>query len=933
MPKRKTEVTSPKRRTEVAATAPTSGQPRFHMEFKNAAQRIAWGTFQQHDILFLIGPAGTGKAQPLDSIVYTPTGPRTMGKIRVKDKVCTPDGRVATVIGEFPQGEKDIYRIIFSNGDSVECCDEHLWVVSSKSARGWSDKTVNTKYIRENVKSPKGRRNLSIQVPTAVHFQESPTPMSPYLLGLLLGDGGFSGGSLTYSSADTELIESIKNSLVEGYHCVKLECGKYDYAIREKVLSRNNHYISVLRQLGLWGCRSWEKIIPEIYLYNSEAVRLQIVQGLMDTDGTVDKRTGSVSYMTTSEKMADQFKWLIESLGGICTIKNKIKNFKYKGKVKQGRLAFQCSISHEDAQSLFLLKRKCIFTKPRTKYHVKRTIDRVEYVGKKPAKCIMLNAVDGLYLTNHCVVTHNTHLSMAFAIHEILQRKKRQIVLTRPIVEAGESLGFLPGDFSEKVNPYMMPLLDSMKKLIGTQGPQHDLVATSVEIAPLAYMRGRAVTLDTNLITPEGLKPMGAIKLGDEVIGSNGQATMVIGVFPQGKKDIYKVSFSDHTSVRCSGDHLWSTMTLNEKRHDKGFTCKTTLEIKETVKNKHNQKVHRLPVVSAPVEFAPRPITIDPYLLGILLGDGHMGPTAIHLSSVDEEIIEECEKRLPEGTKILHRKDANYSIVMLGRPSRNNTNLLKAQIAELGLLGSRSHNKFIPDSYKFNTTEIRLEILRGLLDTDGCICEHRSGNNRIQYYTTSVQLCRDVEFLVRSLGGMAYSRKREFDETDFHEYKGHIVKHVHASYVIDIQIPLNPFRLSRKADRYGKIPKPVKLIKSVEYVGEEDCQCIQVDAKDHLFLLDDFIVTHNSFADSICIFDEAQNATFNQLKLFLTRIDDNSKIIITGDPGQTDLGEGSGLLDVLHRVDGIPGIGVVKFDKDSIVRHPLVALILEKLDS
>ena len=88
-----------------------------------------------------------------------------------------------------------------------------------------------------------------------------------------------------------------------------------------------------------------------------------------------------------------------------------------------------------------------------------------------------------------------------------------------------------------------------------------------------------------------------------------------------------------------------------------------------------------------------------------------------------------------------------------------------------------------------------------------------------------------------------------------------------------------------------------------------------------------------SFSHSICIFDEAQNATFNQLKLFLTRIDDNSKIIITGDPGQTDLGEGSGLLDVLHRVDGIPGIGVVKFDKDSIVRHPLVALILEKLDS
>jgi phosphate starvation-inducible PhoH-like protein len=88
--------------------------------------------------------------------------------------------------------------------------------------------------------------------------------------------------------------------------------------------------------------------------------------------------------------------------------------------------------------------------------------------------------------------TGKTFMAMAFAIHEILQRQKKQIVLTRPIVEAGESLGFLPGDFSEKVNPYMMPLLDSMKKLIGTQGLQHDLVASSVEIAPLAYMRGRS---------------------------------------------------------------------------------------------------------------------------------------------------------------------------------------------------------------------------------------------------------------------------------------------------------------------------------------------------------------------------------------------------------------------------------------------------------
>lgn len=84
-----------------------------------------------------------------------------------------------------------------------------------------------------------------------------------------------------------------------------------------------------------------------------------------------------------------------------------------------------------------------------------------------------------------------THLAMAFAVNEILQRRKSRIILTRPIVESGENLGFLPGDLLEKVNPYMMPLYDVLRKLVGTEGPQRELIDRSIEIAPIAYMRGR----------------------------------------------------------------------------------------------------------------------------------------------------------------------------------------------------------------------------------------------------------------------------------------------------------------------------------------------------------------------------------------------------------------------------------------------------------
>ena len=87
--------------------------------------------------------------------------------------------------------------------------------------------------------------------------------------------------------------------------------------------------------------------------------------------------------------------------------------------------------------------------------------------------------------------TGKSHLACAFAISEILSKKKKKIVLTRPIVEAGESLGYLPGTFEEKVNPYMLPLFDCMERCLGPDGPQREIVNKSVELAPLAYMRGR----------------------------------------------------------------------------------------------------------------------------------------------------------------------------------------------------------------------------------------------------------------------------------------------------------------------------------------------------------------------------------------------------------------------------------------------------------
>ena len=84
-----------------------------------------------------------------------------------------------------------------------------------------------------------------------------------------------------------------------------------------------------------------------------------------------------------------------------------------------------------------------------------------------------------------------TFLAMAYAINAVLSQQCDKIVLTRPIVESGEKLGFLPGTFGEKVNPYMQPLYDAIEVMVGRGGRQREVINKAVVLAPLCYMRGR----------------------------------------------------------------------------------------------------------------------------------------------------------------------------------------------------------------------------------------------------------------------------------------------------------------------------------------------------------------------------------------------------------------------------------------------------------
>jgi phosphate starvation-inducible PhoH-like protein len=212
------------------------------------------------------------------------------------------------------------------------------------------------------------------------------------------------------------------------------------------------------------------------------------------------------------------------------------------------------------------------------------------------------------------------------------------------------------------------------------------------------------------------------------------------------------------------------------------------------------------------------------------------------------------------------------------------------------------------------------------------------GTCRVQYRTTSPMLRDDVVWLVRSLGGVAYSRTRSAPGRRPGHADGRDVTHGCDAYVVDIRLPegLPPFRLSRKRAAYEPTGggRPTRFIDTLEPVGEQETVCIQVGAEDSLYVTDDFLVTHNSLNDAFIILDEAQNTSPEQMKMFLTRLGFGSKIVVTGDVTQIDLPSGtrSGLKVVEDILDGVGDLVFNRLTAQDVVRHRLVGKIVAAYD-
>jgi replicative DNA helicase len=388
---------------------------------------------------------------------------------------------------------------------------------------------------------------------------------------------------------------------------------------------------------------------------------------------------------------------------------------------------------------------------------------------------------------------------------------------------------------------------------------------------------GKSLSVSEPVLTPFGWTKMGDLKLGDKVVGSDGKPQYVIGVYPQGVRPIYKVEFTDNTFVNCDEEHLWSVNTLNMR------TAKTRVNGKGLYKPKYGYKVvktsdmmkdikkrgrynYRLPIVS-PIHFEEKEVLIDPYLLGLLLGDGYIGkgnnnPT---ISTKDDELFENI-KHLNNHTSYTEYTRENTKTIKSIRLKSSVGNDLE----KIGLKGCLSNSKFIPKEYLYNSLNVRLSIFQGLMDTDGYV----NKKGMCQFSTVSKQLSEDVRELVLSLGGTVRTNKKLPTFKSNGEKKiGQLCYNLTISFANDIV----PFRLLRKVGRYYKRTKYVeqKYVKSIEYSHDEEAVCIKVSNPDELFVTRNYVLTHNTSLTTK-IANYAFNMGFNVLQIFF---EDNPKII------------------------------------------------------
>lgn len=341
---------------------------------------------------------------------------------------------------------------------------------------------------------------------------------------------------------------------------------------------------------------------------------------------------------------------------------------------------------------------------------------------------------------------------------------------------------------------------------------------------------GKAKCLKSKVFLPSGEGVWGDLRPGGLLFDEHGQPVRITATMHYRQIPFYRVAFDDGSHCDVSSGHLWNVRGRRERRNKlDGWRTMETIEILEAgVKRPNGAAMARqweIPIQGA-VEFEEREIDLHPYLMGVWIGDGSKGQPVY-----TKPYIKVADKLRSLGYTVISYLDGKTHRI------QNVSHLFRAPEFQRG-----SSERYIPDDYKYNTPANRMALLEGLCDTDGEV--HASGS--IGYSTTSLQLAEDVIWLARSLGCKAMLQPA----VKHAWYLGEDGERIECwdCYRVTINAPFNPFTVEHRRAAYR--PSETRYLKrwidSIEYIGEHDGMCVEVDSATGLYQTEGFHVTHNS---------------------------------------------------------------------------------------
>ena len=397
-------------------------------KFTEQQRNEAMTMMLENNVSILQGYGGTGKAQPIDTDIPVPNGIVKLGDIKVGDYVLDRFGNPTKVLGVYPQGKIDAYEVTLADGRKTLCNDEHLW--SYYTSKG-NLKTVTLREMIENGlwNSNRSGHRYKIPVAKAVEYDEKHFEVDPYVLGVFLGDGSLTSKQLTLCSDDEFVVEEVSRIIGAGGYkrnsdknyswSFLLKNAEYKHASPPKLLYHTSDIFNNYQEVM---CKAESKRIPNEYFYGSIEQRLSIVQGLMDTDGSINNDSrANVRFSNTSKGLVEDLQYILRSLGYQSTIKEDIRD---------GRntcYELSVNIDNSEKHKLFRLPRRKDVAlsvkdvKKNRDYSKVGIIDIKKLEEKKEMVCIYVENEEHLYLTNDFIVTHNTTTLKAVA--DILEQK------------------------------------------------------------------------------------------------------------------------------------------------------------------------------------------------------------------------------------------------------------------------------------------------------------------------------------------------------------------------------------------------------------------------------------------------------------------------------------------------------------------------------